>query len=292
MTPFIFILAIISLVGWGIGDVFGTVASRKLGGFRNTYITSVVSLFLVSVYIPFALPQLHGYTFSLFILNILISLVMIYGSVMFNVGLEKSNVSIVGTLAGCFTVIPIIFGVLFFHEHITIFQIISIILILLGISIISFDHKNFSFSEVVKDGSVGYGLAAMFGWGLYFSLMKPIVNQVGWYWPGFFAGVTATTVLCILNFFRKKNHKDEKENFKFRHVFFSIFFAALFLRGGDFAFNAAIGSGLVSIVSPIAGAYPILFVVASSFYFKEKLKKNQMIGTILALTGIFLISFS
>ena len=62
------------------------------------------------------------------------------------------------------------------------------------------------------------------------------------------------------------------------------------LRIGDIIFNLGLHSGLAKIVAPIAGAYPVLFVILAFFVFKDPIKKQQMIGIVVTLLGIVLLS--
>jgi len=49
------IFALIAFVGWGTGDIFGGLVSRKIGGYSTTVYYYVLSFLLFSLYLPFAL---------------------------------------------------------------------------------------------------------------------------------------------------------------------------------------------------------------------------------------------
>jgi len=48
---------------------------------------------------------------------------------------------------------------------------------------------------------------------------------------------------------------------------------------------------MVSVVAPIAGANPTLFVLLAFFVFKDRLTKQQILGIVLTLLGIVWLSF-
>jgi len=69
-----------------------------------------------------------------------------------------------------------------------------------------------------------------------------------------------------------------------------VVLSIVFVRIAEFSYNLGLSKGNASIVAPIAGANPILFVLFAYFIFKEPLKKHQIIGITLILTGIVMLS--
>jgi transporter family protein len=47
----------------------------------------------------------------------------------------------------------------------------------------------------------------------------------------------------------------------------------------------------VSFLVPISSLYPAVTVILALIFFKEKLVKNQIIGVIIIITGLFFLSF-
>ena len=61
------------------------------------------------------------------------------------------------------------------------------------------------------------------------------------------------------------------------------------ITAADFSYNLGILAGYTSIVAPIAGSYPIVFVALSRLVFKEKLTLIQKSGIVFTLIGIVTI---
>jgi uncharacterized membrane protein len=57
-----------------------------------------------------------------------------------------------------------------------------------------------------------------------------------------------------------------------------------------FSFAVATTMGMLSIVSVVSAIYPIVTVFLSVFFLKEKIQRSQMVGVLLAISGIALIS--
>src|SRR5437762_10074608 len=53
MIPIIF--ALIALLGWGVGDIFTTFGSRKMGSYNSTFYGYLFGGLFSALYIPFAL---------------------------------------------------------------------------------------------------------------------------------------------------------------------------------------------------------------------------------------------
>lgn len=170
------LLALITYFGWGSGDVFGVYATRKIGAYLTTFYVFIFGFIIASLYVPFALNDLHKITLGLFLLNVLFSTAVLFGNFLLNEAFKRSNASVVGVIVQSFP-----------------------------------------------------------------------------------------TIILILS--------------------------ALFLRGGDIALNLGISSGFASIVAPISGASPTLFVALSYFIFKDKINRQQQIGIGICLIGIVLLSF-
>ena len=60
--------ALVSYFFWAIGDIFGTVATRKLGGFSTTVYSLALRLIIFSLYLPFAISYFKYLTIDLFLI--------------------------------------------------------------------------------------------------------------------------------------------------------------------------------------------------------------------------------
>ena len=75
-------------------------------------------------------------------------------------------------------------------------------------------------------------------------------------------------------------------------LFFDILVIYFTLTGsmGNFAYNLGLSHGYATIIAPIAGSYPTLFVILSYLVFKQKLTRQQLLGVIVSLIGIVALS--
>lgn len=119
------IFALISYLGWGIGDIFGTIASRKIGGYSTTFWYLLFQLPLFSLFIPFFLDNLKNLTPSLLILNVVLGIIGTIGLIAFFEGLKIGNASLVGTISASFAAVTMVLSTIFLKESITSYQVIA-----------------------------------------------------------------------------------------------------------------------------------------------------------------------
>lgn len=282
MTALLF--AFLTYIGWGIGDIFGTIAARKIGAYATTFWILVVGIILFSLYIPFAMDDLQSLTLPLFLHNITLGFFYISGNVALNEALVRSNPSMVLTINGSFTALVVILSLIFLGEHISGSQGLVIATIFLGVFLCTFDFGLLRKKQKFDSGIL-FALYAMISFALYFTFIKSIIREIGWFWPNFISFLWFPMIYVYM-----KMRRIQLVNPLAKKTLFPIAASAFLLRAADFAFNIGISSGFTSIVAPIAGAYPTLSAIIAYKVFKDPITKQQIIGIIITLCGIILLS--
>lgn len=285
MNPLL--LAAASYLGWGTGDVFGTITARKLGAYSTTLWITVFSLVIFSLFIPFQLAELQHLTGWLFVASLLLGIPFFIGELAFSAALHSSNASIAETIGASYTAITLIVSVWLYHEAISLRQIVPIVVIFLGAILCTLDFGELRRGRKLWNRGTLLAVVAMLTWGLYFALVKPIVREIGPFWPTYFV-----FLLLPLFFIFLRLRGTKVENPIQHQAIMPLVMSAFLLRGGDMIFNAALSHGQTAFVAPIAGAYPTLFVLLASFIFHDPITKQQKVGLALALLGVFVLSFA
>ncbi len=99
--PAIF-FALISYLGWGIGDIFGTIATRKIGGYSTTIWYLIFQVIFAIPLSFFFFDQLRNITLAILILNVMLGVMGTVGLIVFYEGLRIGNSSLVGTITASF----------------------------------------------------------------------------------------------------------------------------------------------------------------------------------------------
>ena len=130
--------ALISYFSFGVGDMFGVMASRKIGGFSLAFWNSIFALILFSFYFPFAGADFGKLTLDILFLMILVSILENIAFVFFYEGLRVGNASVVAPIAGSSVTLFVLLAFLIFKDKISQQQIFGIVTTLVGIVLLSF----------------------------------------------------------------------------------------------------------------------------------------------------------
>lgn len=279
------ILGLITFIGWGTGDIFGTLTSRKIGSVSATAWASILGLCVLTLYVPFAFNDLRGYTLPLLLFNVFIAIFSIIGNLAFNESLRVGVPSLVSTISSTFPAITILSAIAFFHESPSLLHIFFIIVIFIGVVIASLDPRDFLKGKRKIEKGVLLALLAMISWGIYSSLLRVVYPYVGWFWP-----IYITLAMFPLTLVYLKIRKEKLVNIFAKKAFFVLLIYTLLTRIGDLSLNRSVGRGLASTTGPFAASAPVLFAIIAYFLFKEKPNFRQKIGIVVTLVGIVSLS--
>ncbi len=279
--------AFLTLVGWAVGDIFVTLASRRVGNIPTIFWGQLFSVIITSFYIPFVgIPS----DLPMLIFAILLCLSLSWGTVFYFRALEVGNAQLAGTIGGSYVLPTVFLSVVIFGERLSSGQVLGIFLILVGLILSSFELrqlKNKKLNEIFSDKGAKYAFLAMLVWGVFYAVIRVPAEKIGWFWAFYPANFFFIPLLIF-----GKVKKTALQIFKDGKTFLVIILFAVFILMAQFAYNLGILNGNTSIVAPIAGSYPVLFVVLARIVFKEKLSRQQSLGIVFSLLGIILISLA
>src|SRR6266702_3738579 len=121
------IFAFITFLTWGSGDIFATVASRKMGAYSASFYGYFFGFLPATFYIPFAIASLHAFSLPMILLTIFLAIIELVAFYAYYVGLRLGNASLVGTISGSFTSLVVILSVLFLGDRLLPQQVLAII---------------------------------------------------------------------------------------------------------------------------------------------------------------------
>ncbi|MCM4157901.1 EamA family transporter [Gramella sp. AN32] len=204
---------------------------------------------------------------------------------------QRGGMSVVAIATKMSVAIPVVFGIIYYHESTGIFKIIGVVLALIAVYLASIKSK----SEVFKWNDLLFPTLVFLGSGIIDTTIKYLEyefvgkDDVGLFSASIFAsaaliGTFIIIVLAILG----------KLKFEFRNIlggivlgvpnFYSIYFLILALRSDGMESSSIFTINNVAIV--------VLSTVLGIMLFKEKLSRKNQVGLLLALIGIFLVAKS
>src|SRR3972149_4455701 len=280
------IFALVSYLGWGIGDIFGAIATRKIGAYSTTFWYILLQVPIFAVLVPFFFGNLQNLTIEILILNTTLGLIGTIGLGACYEGLKGGNAALVGTIAASFAALTVLLSIIFLGESVSLQQSLAIVIIFIGLGGSTLDIRNLINRKLIVDKGIWMGLIAMLSWGIYWAFIKIPIKELGWFWPGYISILASLPGIWLFI----KLREIKLTHFNFKGSFYPLFANAFLLGVGALSFNLAIEKGFTSIVAPIAGSYPTIFVLLAYLVFKDSITRQQIFGIIVTLIGIVLLS--
>ncbi len=279
------LFGLIAALGFGLSNAISQVPSKKLGAKKTVFYRAIyLSLILFFVLVSFIDSVVLSWKYVLFTLGI--SFIGYFSLISFFKALKVGKVGIVSPIANSSVVFTILFSLIFFGEVLSLFQIFSVLLILLGIILVSINLKDFRNSHLFDFSSgIPYALLTTFLWGLVFFLFKIPVDVLGPILTSFIIEFGVLVYSGIHLFF-----SSEGFSIKDKSVLKHLFFVALFGAIGTLFFNLGISRGAVSIVAALTFANPLIATLYGKFVYKEELYLQQYLAIIVIVLGVVMIS--
>ncbi len=277
--------ALIAYLTWGIGITFEAIAARKVESKSLSFWGFFLGFIATSFYLPFSRFKISSLTLDTVGICYLIAFFIIAGSIFYYEALKKGNPSIVGTIGSSFPFITVILSTIFLKEKITFYQISAISVIFLGLILSTLNFDEIKKKKFILNKGVLLALLTMISWGIYATLIKLPISKIGWFLPNWIIFSSFPIVYLYIKASKTKLDMPRKIS-----IIIPVILSIFFVRTAEFAYNIGLSKGMASIVAPIAGANPTLFVLLAYFIFKEPLKKYQIAGIFFTLAGVVFLS--
>lgn len=270
-----------SMFAWGVGDMLGRYAALRLG-------SQYVALMVLGLGIapPLLMWLSQGATYSaqtgvdFVALTALSGLLFSLAYVVFYQGLERGLVSIVSPLSASYLVVTTILTAIFFDEVVGPIKWLLIFIILTGIVLTSTSGKGYR-----SISGLWYGITTMMVFGVAFTLWKPIVEGVG----PFLAVVSVRLMATVFLGIYIKARRTVRLPFN-KRTGVLVIGAGVLDSLGFVAFNLGIERNPVSVIIPIAAAYPVVTVAMAWVFLRERVPRIQMVGIATVLGGVIALS--
>lgn len=282
--PIELIFALTAFAAWGISNFFAKKIIDKTG-FEISMPVIHGSVFILSIFQLFILQSHLDITIDQIFIVFVLVLLEFGGYLALYFSYNSGQISVVAPVAASYGIVTTIFSLLFLKENLSYFQIAALIIVFIGIVLISRNNSDKTKFKLDK-GLIGAFLVMLF-FGLYFPLWNLLINQE--YWEvSFTLDKTFLFILSLVyagvklraNFTRKL-----KQSLGYTKVgiFEFIGFAAV-------TFGLSSTTNSTAIITALSSAYPVLTILLSIIFLKEKLNRNKAIAIVLIITGIILVS--
>lgn len=279
-------LAILSSLLIAAGNVF---LKKSFKDFTPAVSFFFFSIFCLLIWVPFGLN--FGFSFEKMWLGILAGVISaIFGQLSYIYVISKGELSVTGTILSSYSIYTIVFSYFFNNERLSFILVSFIALSIIGTLIVCLpekvdksDLRRYSNIVIAVGGALCIAASDTFS-------KNAIINAS----IGSFLVWVALSQFIISFFFLKEmgeSLNQFKTIFKKLHEYKWSLLGAFAASAGTMSFFLSYNYTLASIASPINATYPVLTIILSLFFLKEKISLKNMIGLILVIISVVGVGF-
>lgn len=275
------IYQLISMLSFGTSNVLWKNPQKRLPVFKIILLRTIVSVILFGI-MALLFFERKGSVFD-WTIGFVISFTSFFGLVFYNLSLKKSKVSHSVTITSISAIFGVLVSVFFYDEQLHVKLVISLLFVTSGLFFLESKKPLIQWSK----GTV-YAVLAAFFWGTTFALFKIPVEKIGSYNFSFVLEISVLLGATILFLSTKKNKTTHLPTIS-TYLTVGVIGVLGFL--GVLFYNMAIVKVPVSILSVMGAFTPVISIVISHIFLKEKFTKGQYIGMTATLIGVILLAF-
>jgi drug/metabolite transporter (DMT)-like permease len=273
-------LALGSSLCWGVSDFLGGLQSRRLPLLRVMFVTQLVGLIGLGILLAargVPAPALHRLlpAFGGGVAG-LVALTSFYR------GLAIGMMSIVAPISATGVAVPVLVGIAG-GERPAVVQIVGIVAAGLGVVLASREAGPGVVAGPRTRASLGLALVAALGFGLFFVGVRSGARADPW-WAAFAARSASAGLLCLVALAAPSARRGNIRQLR------PLAVVGVLDVGANLLFALASRHGLLSVVSVLASLYPLATVLLARAILRERVRRVQEVGIVVALGGVLLIA--
>lgn len=261
---------------------------KKSVTLKRFFWSQVAGLLMIGLMVLIAMPSFALTPFFL-LLAVLCGILYAFGYLLFYKGFEIGNVSVVSAVINLQVIF--VMGISYFlrGQTLTPIQIPAMIMLLLGILLVSVNFANLKKGTISLLAGVKETLISAVIFGVfYWPVNELIVEKFNWLSVAFVTKFVAIITVFLLMRIKRQEIGLQKIPKKMFHMIVTVgVLEAVGVLSSNY--GQAYGDGI--IVAPISSALTLVTVTLAVIFLKEKISKPQLLGIILAISGIILSAF-
>jgi drug/metabolite transporter (DMT)-like permease len=295
------VLALLAALSWGVSDFLGGVATRSIPVIRVLAVSQPFGLALCTVALVVSGQSLPTGWHLLQALAAGVAAVVALG--LLYLALARGNAVLVAPVAATGAAVPVAIGIAL-GDPVTMVTGIATGLALAGIVAASWESGDGTGAEPATGhgtgATIGLSLGAALATGLYLTLIN-LASESGQYLGVVEALRLTASVLAVIGYLcwhaRTRNRRAERPAGSAAGSRPGLLLLAMAGVGvtdavAESCYAGASTRGALSVVSVLAGLYPVVTVGLSLLVLRQRVQLVQGIGAVAALTGVLLFTAS
>lgn len=298
-----FVYAILTLLSWGIADLFYKKGAVENDKYSHLKTSMMVGLVMGIHAILMLLFTDMNYDFTNILVYLPVSLMYILSMTIGYFGLRYLEVSIASPIQNSSGAVASLLCLIFLHQELDMKSGIAIILIAIGIFMLGvIERKKEDNSKELNKYKIGFVAFLM-------PILYCIIDALGTFFDAFYLDNIETTPLLNVTEATLENVANTSYELTFLICSVLIFIflkfikherikaseqksrlgAAIFETAGQFTYVFALSGGNAVVTASIISAYSIVSIILSRIFLKEKLDMGQYIMIALIIIGIVML---
>jgi drug/metabolite transporter (DMT)-like permease len=281
------IFALGALLSWGIGDFFIQKTCRVLGSWKALFLIGIVGTIILLPFVKNDIGPVFSH-WSNILLLLTTGLVVLTAALFDFEALRQGKIAIIEPVISLELPVTIALSVVIGKERLTPTQYLLAFVIFLGVMLaITEHHSRLHYHKRIFEKGVIIATLGAIGMALTNFLMGVSSQQIS---PLFAVWFTWTffTCFCLLYLILKgevlNTLREAVKNYKI------VLLQGILDTGAWLFYSFAITLIPISITTAISESYVALAAVLGVFVNKEKLKRHQIVGIILAITSVVILA--
>ena len=287
------LMAIMTLLLWGIADLFYKKGNREEDKYSHYKTGMMVGIVMGIHAIIYMLVKNISLNFLDLLKYLPVSLCYIVSMIIGYKGLKYINLSISSPIQNSSGIITSILLCIIFHEELSLYEIIGLVIMTLGVWILSYIENKGNKKIILKNLKLTAIIFPLLyclidGAGTFLDAIYLDYNEIISEDMALIAYEFTFLIYGLISFIYLKFIKKEKIVIKEET---NKVLAAIFETFGQFTYVFAISSHSV-ITAPIVACYSAFSVLLSRIFLKEKLNKWQYLALFLIFGGIIILAIT
>ncbi len=281
------IYGLVAAIGWGFAEFFGALSGRRMGSISTVVIGQTLSAAFMTVVLVVSGRPLAALG-SIVILVILNGIAAAVAYQAHYRALELGPVAVISPVGATYAIVGVVLAMIFLGDRPSGLAIVGMAITVLGAMLVSTDLAAMRAGVHQRAPGLPWALGSSVAFGVAGFLLGWIVQQSDWI-VGLWASRTAQ-VVCYLPLFATHRHELKRiTTVGFAVLGIGVLAGISDIMGVTVYSIGVEGGGDVSLLLAASAIFPLVAVVASHVWMKERLVVNQYVGVGLVVGGLVLL---
>jgi drug/metabolite transporter (DMT)-like permease len=279
------VAAFLAMLCWGVGDFFIQKNVRKIGNMESLALIGIIGI--VGLF-PFVLKDfsLLGESQNLYLL-LALGIITFIAAIFNFEALKQGKLSVIEVILELELPVTIALGIVFFKEVITLTQVLIIVPIFVGISLMAMKSLENPLKKLEKGVLIAIVAALTLAFVNFFTASgAKMVSPIMAIWVPAVV-FTILSIIVIIKTGKFRQFSSDIREFKWIILVMGIMDTAAWLF-----YALALQNNALSIITAITESFPAIALFLGVWLNKEIIHKHQYAGAFLALASSFLLALT